>query len=289
MITIPVHAFVSQAEQAAIRAAAQDLAQTFGVLTGSAVACDPIFVADLEALAQSPPGAIRLLSLVPELSRLDEPWTEVEARLLAACEALGAGGDPVFICTILRHAGSDDDADLLYSRRVRIRRLNFLAAELSRQTGAFVVDVDRVIADIGGRNLQADYRLDSPAAATVAGHAVALCIVANGLDAFVPFELQDKAREIIVQNTPRPSLGQDLVPANVMALGRGRRKQTVATVTDTESDNQVGRLLRQTLKRELAPAEAFDKLVQAVRRRGVVESGTLVASAVLRMVKGHRR
>jgi hypothetical protein len=289
MITIPVHACVSQSERAAVQAAAQILAHAFDDLTGHPASCDPIFVADLEALLQSPPGAIRLASLVPELLQLDEAWPESETRLNAACEALGAGGDPVFICTVLRHAGYDEDADLLYRRRVRIRRLNLLAMELSRQIGVFVIDIDRVVADIGGRNLQTDYRLNSPEAAAVAGHTIALCIVANGLDVFVPIETQDKAREIILQNTPRASLARDLVPANVMALGRGRRKQTVATVIDTEFDNQVGRLLRQMLKRELAPAEALDKLIQAVRRRGLMESGALLASAVLRTVKSNRR
>jgi hypothetical protein len=289
MSIIPLHACVSLPERAAIQAAAADLVRALRQATAGPVACDPMFVDDIEALAQSPAGTIRLFSLVPELACLDEPWTDAQARLQAAGQALAASGDPVFICTILRHAGSDGDAGRLYRRRVRIRRLNLLATELSRQTGAFVVDIDRVIADVGGRNLQADYRLDSPAAAEVAGHAMALCMVANGLDAVVAFETQDKAREIIVANTPRPAPVQDVVPANVIALGRGRRKQAVATVTDSQSGNQVGRLLRQALKRELAPAEAFDKLVQAVRRRGAKESGALIASAVIRMVRGNRR
>lgn len=288
MTAIPIYAYVSRAEQAAVQAAARHLDRSLGDPKASGVDRAPIFVDGLEALAQSPPRAVRLISLVPELLRLDGIWSEEERRLRSALEVLTSAGGPVFIVTVLRHAGQDDDRDLLYRRRVRIRRLNLMAAELSRQTGAFVVDIDRVIADIGGRNLQADYCLASPAAAAVAGHAIALCIVANGLDAFISSESQEKAREIILKSMPRFNSTQDLVPANVMALGRGRRKQTVATIVDVESNTQVRKLLRQTMKRELAVSEALDRLIQRVRRRGFMESSALLMTAVLRIVRGSR-
>jgi hypothetical protein len=289
MTDIPLHAHTSQTERASIVAGARDLVSAFGEATGAEARCEPVFVSDLQALSQSPPGTLRLASLLPELQNLDEPWAEAGPRLQALFEALTATGDPVFICTILRHAGQDEDADLLYRRRVRIRRLNLLAAELSRQTGAFIVDIDRVIADRGGRNLQADYRLDSPAATEVAGQAVAFSVTVNGLDAITPFETQERMREIIVRASAKSSMATKIVPANVLALGRGRRKQTVFSVTDSDSGSQVGRLLRQTLRREVAPAEALDKLMQAIRRRGALESGTVLAAAVLRMVRGSRR
>jgi hypothetical protein len=289
MTDIPIHAHISQTEREAVFACARNLVSAFGEATGAEARCEPVFVADLQALSQSPPGTLRLASLLPELQNLDEPWGEAEPRLQALFEALTAAGDPVFICTILRHAGQDEDAALLYRRRVRIRRLNLLAAELSRKTGAFVIDIDRVIADIGGRNLQTDYRLDSPAAAGVAGQAVAFSVTVNGLDAITPFETQERMREIIGRASAKPSMATKIVPANVLALGRGRRKQTVLSVTDSDSRSQVGRLLRQTLRREVAPAEALDKLMQAIRRRGALESGTVLAAAVLRMVRGSRR
>jgi hypothetical protein len=289
MTEIALHAHVSQTERAAVEAGARNLVAAFAEATQGEALCTPEFVAEADALAQSPSGTIRLLSLLPELDRLNEPWLDVEQRLQASVARLCASGDPVFICTVLRHAGSDEDADLVYRRRVRIRRLNFLAAELSRQTGAFVIDIDRVVADIGGRNLQADYRLDSPAAAAVAGQAIAFGLTVNGLDALVAFEVQDQMREIIARDRAKPGLTAELVPANVMSLGRGRRKQTVTTVTDNDSGSQVGRLLRQALKREVSAGEAFDKLMQAVRRRGALESSALLASAMLRMVRGGRR
>jgi hypothetical protein len=73
-----------------------------------------------------------------------------------------------------------------------------------------------------------------------------------------------------------------------MALGRGRRKQTVATIVDVESNTQVRKLLRQTMKRELAVSEALDRLIQRVRRRGFMESSALLMTAVLRIVRGSR-
>ncbi|CAM5771491.1 hypothetical protein LMIY3S_03526 [Labrys miyagiensis] len=289
MTVIPIQAFLAQSEQAAALAAAQNLANACGEATGAAAVCDPVFVPSLDALAQCPSGSLRLTSLLPEVDTLDEPWNETESRLQAAFETLVAAGDPVFICTVLRHAGEDEDAELLYRRRVRIRRLNLLAAELSRQTGAFVIDIDRVIADIGGRNLQTDYRLNGEAAAAVAGQAIALGIIVNGLDALVSFEAQEQMREIVARTIVRPNVIKELVPANVMALGRGRRKQTVSTIAETDGSNQAGRLLRQVLKREVAAGEALDRLRQAVQRRGAIESGALIASAVIRMVRGERR
>ncbi len=289
MIAIPLHAFLSKSEQAAALVAARSLVDALGEVGSSPAVCEPVFVSSLNTLAQSPPGTIRLVSLLPELDNLDEPWNEAQARLQLSFKALTARGDPVFVCTVLRHAGHGEDAALLYRRRVRIRRLDLLAVELSQQTGAFVVDIDRVIADIGGRNLHTDYRLNGEAAASVAGQAIALGLIVNGLDALVPFEVQEQMREIVARKTVRPSMIKELVPANVMVLGRGRGRQTISTVTDADSGSQVGRLLRQALRREIAPAEAMGKLIQAVRRRGAIESGTLLASAVLRMVKGGRR
>jgi hypothetical protein len=286
MIEIPIYAYVSRAEQVAVQAAARHLDRSIGDPTASGTDRVPIFVNGPEALAQSPLGAVRLISLVPELLRLDGIWSEQETRLRSTLEALTAAGDPVFIFTVLRHAGHDDDSDLLYRRRVRIRRLNLLAAEVSRQTGAFVVDIDRVIADIGGRNLEADYRLDSPAAAAIAGCAIALCIVANGLDAFVSFEMQEKAREVISGSMPGVNSTKSFLPTDIMILGRGRRAQTVATTVELQGGMQVSKLLRHVMKRELAFSYALDKLVQGIRSRGLIESSVLLALAVLRMMRG---
>ncbi|GLS21912.1 hypothetical protein GCM10007874_49290 [Labrys miyagiensis] len=289
MTAIPLYAYTATSEHAAARSAAKTIVDALAVATGTPAICEPVFVESLEALAQSPPGSIRLASLLPEIDRVDDAWDEVQARLRVSFGNLAATGNPVFICTVVRIAGDGEDADLLYRRRVRIRRLDLLAAELSRETGAFVIDLDRVIADIGGRNLQTDYRLDTAAAASVAGHAIAIGLIVNGLDEFVPFELQDKLREILMQKNVGPATPSSLVPANVMAFGRGRHKQNVVTITDSDGGSQAGRLLRQALRREIAPGEAFAKLMKAVRSRGAVESGTLLASAVLRMVRSHRR
>lgn len=286
MIAIRIHAHVTDLERPMVEAASGFMVEAFGPVAGGPAAVEVTFASDLEALRGSPAGAIRLVSLVPELARLDEAWPAEHMRLRSALEGLAAGGEPLFLCTVLRHAGSSADAALLYRRRVRIRRLNLLAAEMSHRLGTFVVDVDRVIATIGGRHLGTDFRLGSPDAASVAGHALALCITGNALDAVMSFEAQDEARDTILRNAPAPPVAKDMVPSNVLSFGRGRRKQAASTVIDTERHNQVGRLLRQTLKRDLPAGEALQKFVQAVRRRGALESGSLLASAVLRIIKG---
>ena len=78
----------------------------------------------------------------------------------------------------------------------RIRRLNRLAAELSRETGCYVADIDRTMADVGARKTQADYRLSTPAAAEAAGHAIAWALLSGPLDDVVSPEVQEKARAI---------------------------------------------------------------------------------------------
>jgi hypothetical protein len=285
MIRIPLWARVSLTEQAAIRAAvAQIVAGLFG---SSSLAGQepPVFVDDTSALVDSPAGTLRVISLLPELTHLDEPWAAQEARLRADMEALAACGDPVFIMTILRDAGQEEDRDLLYRRRVRIRRLNLLAAELSQQTGAFVADIDRVLADIGGHVLQTDYRMSGEAAVEMAGHVIALCIIANGLDAFVSAEAQEKARELVLRSMPRFDTVPSLVPTDVMTFGRGRRAQTVAATIDLEGRAQALKLVRQTISRDVAFSDALDKLIQVIRRRGMVQSGQLIVSAMLEMAK----
>ena len=289
MTTIPLYARVSQSEEAAVLAAAGQLVMGLAAACAVNIGISPVFVQSVEALAGSPAGALHVVSLVPELLHLDELWSNQEKRLRREVEALAALGSVVFILTILRHAGQDEDPELLYRRRVRIRRLNLLAAELSQETGAFVVDVDRVLADIGGRNLQTDYRLDSPAATVAAGCAIALCIAANGLDGYVSVEAQDKARDLISPLMPNFDASPSLVPTDIMTLGRGRRAQAVATNVELEGGAQVLKLVRQAINREFAVGDALAKLAQVIRRRGMIQSGLLIMSAMLQMTKGARR
>jgi hypothetical protein len=280
--SIPLAAFVAPSEQAAVEAARDHLLRALGS-TGGAWSIDCDFAEAIGDLTAAPAGAVLLTSLLPEADG-DEAWGDTEARLRGIHADLSERGDPVFICTVLRHAG-EGDREAALRRRVRIRRLNALAAELSREFGAFVIDIDRVLADIGAGRLGTDYRLQGAAAADLAGKAMAIDIVVNGLDAFAAFDVQDAARAYLAQYQTIVALPTEIKPQNLMALGQGRRKQVAATITNNDQQGHVGWLVQQALKGKIGPAEAFGKLAQAVRRRGARESFSMLANALFKMGK----
>jgi hypothetical protein len=286
---ISIAAFVSENEQAAVRLAADHIARALSQAADAPWTCDCVFAPKMETLPRHSEASITIASLLPELQAIEEPWPEAEKRLRTTCATLCKGGAPVFLCTILRHVGRDAEPDAANALMIRIRRLNLLAAEISRETGAYVIDLDRILADIGARRLQTDYRLAGDAAAEMAGHFIALTLVENALDAFVPFEIQDAAREILTScrpaiATPDSAKPQVTLRKNIMAIGQGRRKQIVSTVSYAVEDNYAGWLVRQVLRGAIGPGEAFQRLVQAVRRRGVRGSFALLAAGLSRQL-----
>jgi hypothetical protein len=110
-----------------------------------------------------------------------------------------------------------------------------------------------------------------------------LAIVSAGLDAVVPFELQDAAKLLINQTDlglpVSKMLITDALPSNVLALRSGRRRQVVATVVDTDAEGHVGWLFRLLLSGRLSPKEAVAKLVNSVSRRGLRASSAMVFTA----------
>ncbi|NVN11119.1 MULTISPECIES: SGNH/GDSL hydrolase family protein [Nguyenibacter] len=243
-----------------------------------------MMVHDFDSAVNAAPGTIRVMSLAPALRALDTPWPEVERDLLARYEALCAAGDPVLVPTLFRHverSGQPDGARIL----LRIRRLDLLAAELSRLYGAFVVDVDRVFADTGAMRLKTDYRAEGDAATELAGYTLALGITDNALDAALPFEVQERVKARIVAQAPASRPVPEITPRELMVMGKGRRRQVVSTITDAVQDNHVGWLLRQVVKGQIPPGQAIEKLVHAVRRRGVQESFSIVTAGLFKMIR----
>jgi hypothetical protein len=291
--TVPLLAAVTDNETSIVEAAAKHIADALSQAADKAWTCPYDFTSDFAKLGTAMPGSVIITSLLLPLSRIDEPWSEVERELHLTYEALCGTGNPVIICTILRHVDADDDPEQADRIRRRLRQLNLLATELSRQYGALVVDFDRVLADIGARRLETDYRLGGEAAADVAGKALALCIVTNTLDDFASVEIQDAARAILENYRPSIGLTTDHMMTNLMALGQGRRKQRVATVTDEVQENHVGWLVRQVFKRQIGGREALSRVTNAMRRRGARESAVLLISGVAKMVRptemGRRR
>jgi hypothetical protein len=275
---IPIVAMVSMAERAAVDSACGNIARALGEASGTPWKCDCRFVPDHADLQNA--GSILVTSLVLEVDA-PEPWTDVEQRLRGIYAGLCARGDPIFICTVLRHTGAGEpDAS---RRRIRIRRLNLLAAEISREHGAFVIDIDRRLADVGARRLGTDYRLQGAAAADLAGNAIAMEIILNGLDTHASVDVQDRARAVLAEYKSAIA-PREIRPKNLMSMGQGRRKQIVATIIDTDQEAHVGWLIQQVLRRQITPLEASNKLLQAVRRRGAKESLAVLASGVVRLI-----
>jgi hypothetical protein len=280
---IRVAALAGESERPALELAARNLGEALSAAAGGARTVD---------IALSPAGevpgdaAIILVSLLPEVARVAMPWAEEEARLRALCATLAESGAPVLLLTVLRHVDGDEEgAD---RTRLRIRRLNLLATELSRELAVSIIDIDRALADVGARRLGTDYRLGGDAIGLVA-KTIALGIATDALDAVVPFEVQDKARaaiavlKVIEAEAPASTMGQ-----NLMTLGKGRRRQTVNAITQAVQADHVGWLVRQLARGQLGPRDAIAKVTMAIRRRGARDSFALLASGIGRMI-GSRR
>lgn len=280
-VTITLKALVDRGEQAAVSEAAALLASSLSAAAGSPIAVRCEFADSLEALKPCGEPCLVIASLLPEVANYQQPWAAVADRLTAAYRELaGAESASFFVCTIFRFVSTSEVE--AQSRLIRIRRLNLLAAELSRETGLFVIDLDRCLADIGGVRLQADYHLEGPDAAKAVGREIALAIVSAGLDTYVPFEVQDAAKLTLTQTelSLMASKATDAVPSNVLALGSGRRKQVVATVVDTDAKSHVGWLFRLLLTGRLSPREAAAKLGQSIANRGLRASSAMLFAAM---------
>lgn len=281
-VTISIRAVVDNNERAAISRAATLLESSLCAASGERVTVRCQFEASVDALQGFEEPGITIISLLPEVANYREPWAEVEKRFRERCQALmSADGAVVFLCTVFRHVATGDSADP--ARLIRIRRLDLLAAELSRETGLFVVDLDRSLADIGASKLHTDYRLGGECASQAAGKFIALAVLSAGLDAYLPFEVQDAARATVANvqlNLMGPVVAKrDMVLPSILKLGQGQRKQVVATVVDTDKDSHVVWLIHQMMTGQFGIRDAFAKLRQSVARRGLRSSMAMVLAA----------
>jgi hypothetical protein len=283
--TIVLQAMVDDTEQSAVRRAAEQLEGSLTTAAERPIAVRCVFSSSGDALDEMAENPIIIASLLPEVSRYNEPWPDVDRRLRARSEALSKkDGAVIFLCTVLRHVAHCENTDETRLKLIRIRRLNLLAAELSRQFGAHVIDIDRNLADIGARALETDYRLKGPYASGVAARGIALAIVSTGLDSYVSFEVQDTAKLLVAEldlALPVPlTATPDIVRPNVLSLGAGRRKQVVATVVDTDNENHATWLVKLILTRQFGVRDAFAKLRGSIARRGLRASAAMVLAAV---------
>lgn len=289
---ISIVALVAEGERPAVELGAAHIARAMGQAAGTPWTIDVSFASDWHELLRSGEGQIVVTSLLTELGRSGETWPQSAERMRKAYGTLAQVGVPIFICTILRHIARTNEPEADAALRLHIRRLNFLAAEISRETRAYVIDVDRVLADIGARSLQTDYRLGGQAAAEIAGHFIALTLINNAFDDSVSYELQDAAKDVLTLG--RPSIAaldnkkaSVILVSTLSSVGQGRHKQVVVpTISTIPRDS--GTLIRQVLQGAIKPSAAYQRLLKAVRSHGVRKSAVQIAVGLKKQFKRKR-
>jgi len=167
--SIIVQAVVDAAEAAAVQRAMTHLSAALRSVSEQSPTLRCEVLSSFDAVANTAEETIVITSFLSEMDRCRDPWIAVEQRLRAKYESLVCHRNLIiFVCTVFRHVPWDQESNMVDARRVRIRRLNLLAAEFSRRLGIYVIDLDRALADIGAHSLQTDYRLAGNAATEAA-------------------------------------------------------------------------------------------------------------------------
>ena len=280
-LSIPIRALVHANERSAISTMARTLQQHLAQAAAEPAAVTCSFAESFSDLQKPHEPSIIITSLLLETDNYQGDWAELESRLRTRYAGLAEDATSiVFITTVFRHV-SEGDATQRELLRLRIRRLNRLAADLSREYGIMVIDLDRDLADIGGLRLQTDYRLGGEYAEQVAARSMARAIVSAGLDNHVPFELQIPVQEALAkeQISFLAPAATEVAPSNVLVLKSGRQRQTVATIVSTNSESHAGWLFYLLLSGKYSFKDAFLKLKGSVARRGLRASIMMIWAA----------
>ncbi len=273
--TILLQAAVGPGEATAVAHAADLLASALGEGASVRVA----FPESLETIDRAVDPCIVLTSLLEMAGDPDEPWTACEDRLRRHYEGLTR--DPrvsVFVLTILRHV-RNEEGGIDRSRLNRIRRLNLLAAELSRETGVYVIDIDRALADIGAAVIGADHRLGGSHAAEAAGRCIASVVLSASLDGVIAFERSQAAAAVLAA---LPVIGAGAMAPRAPPVLVGPERRQYAARRPSRLPGAEGRL-RDLLAGRASIGEAMFLLRRAIAHRGPAESLALILDAVRRM------
>lgn len=189
---IVIAAVVDDREHPVLERAAHHLQSALVAAGRSSSDVRVAFFDTLEAAARGGTPGFIVASLLPELWH-DEPVPAVESRWRAALGALPSTWPPVLVCTIFRHVDPALPPDRREALRERIRRLALVAIEISHDTGANVIDLDRTLAHVGGRALASDCRLQGAAAVEVASRTVVRSLLALGQDDLIDADIATRA------------------------------------------------------------------------------------------------
>lgn len=194
-----IDAVVDDAERATLEATAEQLGECLEAATGSAWPVLLRFHPTIKAIVPRDRSTIVIASLLPEVLRWDASLADIEARWRKGLASLPGTLLGAFVCTVFRCVATATATErgrepAATDVAQRIRRLNLLAAELSHDTGVGVIDIDRVFAHIGARELQTDYRQTGAMAADVAAHAIVSGVLQMSLDGVISADEQHRAR-----------------------------------------------------------------------------------------------
>lgn len=290
-LSIPIRALVQANERSAVTTMARTLQERLSQAAAEPASVVCSFADSFSDLQKPHEPSIIITSLLLETDNYQEDWMELEGRLRSRYAALAEdAASIVFVTTVFRHI-SEGDAAQRQLLRLRIRRLNRLAADLSREYGIMVIDLDRDLADIGGLRLRTDYRLGGEYAEQVAARSMARAIVSAGLDNHVPFELQILVQEALAKDqfgflAPAAT---EVAPSNVLVLKSGRQKQAVITIVNTSSESHAGWLFHLLLSGQYSFKDAFMKLKSSVAKRGLRASILMLVAAAKAAPIAHKK
>ena len=265
---IPLTALVGPDIGEAVQAASARLSASLSGTAGAPwqVDCEPYAEAQTHPVTPS----LMLVDLRSEADNLETPWPDVEAGLRARCREWTATPDrTVFLMTVFRASALDEAAGDTALRRERIRRLNLLAARLSREMGALIIDVDRTFADLGARAMGCDYRLAGERAKEALAGLIASTIAAYGLDAWVAPEAQEAAIARLAAQSPAAWAPERLsvFAAGLIPVRSGGRVQTAEVVRRDPS--QLGHYIRHIMRGQMSLGEAVSQVRDAIAKRGL--------------------
>ena len=195
---IDIEAVVDEVEHPALVAAAEQLGECLSAASEHRREVRLTFAPSFSAIEGREPTSVVIASMFPEVAR-NESIARTDARWRKQLSSLPAvSAQSVFLCTVFRHVSPNaakQPSDARPAITERIRRLNLLAADLSHDTGAGIIDIDRAFAHVGARALETDYRLSGAVAAEVAAHTIVWSLLSVGLDDLVAPAIQQRAMQ----------------------------------------------------------------------------------------------
>jgi hypothetical protein len=267
-----IHAVLQDGERAALLAALEELAFCFVEAGAADFPTDLHFHAEFQEIPAVSCPALVMTSMLPALNDLGAPLDRLERELRDAFEAIGRKGySAAYLATIFRRIDPREkaaDPALAQVRMERIRRLDFLAAELSHDFDLNIIDFDRAFAHIGGRALGTDYSVTGSAATDAARHVIISTLFAAGLDEFRWSELQTEARliydrrRLVADGAPLLSVSAETL--NYVRSEDGRRSQTYDT--SFSAPRRLSDLWQNLRNRRITLRETFLITLRATKR-----------------------